>query len=258
MTFAVHRFRFWFALAAILLSSITAYASNSLTACYNAYYIFKVGETCITYTLNDREELEVESFARSAGMVNAVRRFTEESRSVLSLDPMQPKSFYQRQSNRRGSRVHDYIFEGDQVNYTVARFNTDGSLRRIESDTQDLPGVFEPYSLSLFIQLTGEQRGELPLFFGGETGSVEFRERGTSTIEAAGETFRTKRLDIIPKARDEDGALSPEGNWRFWIDKETGLLVQMRISVAVGSATITLSDMSGNKRLLERIKLPPL
>lgn len=244
-------------LSVIVVCALASEAfSSSLEACYNAFYIFRVGETCITYRLAADDRLEVESFARTTGLVDSVRRFEERSQSVLAIHPLKPLVYTQQQSNRRGTRVHDYTFHDEGIDYAIVRYHSDGRVRSNNVGTFEESGFHDPYSLSLSLQLTRQERGELPLFFGGEAGSVEFRYRGRDTIEAAGQTFRTRRLDITPKAEDEDGALSPQGSWRFWIDEKTGLLVRMRISVAVGSATVTISSLKGDMDLLQRIILP--
>lgn len=99
-----------------LIFSSIAHAGE-LKVCYDASFLFKIGESCISYKLSDDHVLNVESEQETTGIIDLMHRIEQKVSSEVSLRPFESLYLFFYEKNEHKTMTHHYYFN-EKIKYT--------------------------------------------------------------------------------------------------------------------------------------------
>lgn len=239
-----------FTVAFFSLSS--AVFAEQMTACYDASYFFKIGETCITYKY-DENGFEIKSEAKTVNLGAAFKPLVQHGISFLELNPLRTKNMILNEQGSTYTVIHDYYFNDDHADFVVTKTRSkNGEIKKVKKGTVKGKNFIDPYAGMLAIQMDKSGDGIQKIFFEGKIVHLSYKNIGKEIIRTDSGIYKTRILETSPKV-ETDGNLVPKGKWRFWIDEISGALIKMEVEFSIGKVILRLDKVQGNKYLLSKI-----
>ncbi|MCX7990996.1 MAG: DUF3108 domain-containing protein [Proteobacteria bacterium] len=219
--------------------------ANAITLCYDIeIFIFKVGESCISYKDMD-DEILTESFMRTVNIGSVAKRVNDKGYAIANRDGLKPKKFVFYQEEGNFKRYQSYDFEEGKIKVRETKYK--GLTDEIENDenkTYQYKGQRDPYTLALFLfkEVFKSQSGNLSLFYDDKSYLIPYQVLKDELVKIKDKKYDTKQVLIKPEIKGK-GLLRPKGNWYIWVDKKTQLPVKMSVGFIIGSVDVVLAKM---------------
>ncbi|SHK45736.1 DUF3108 domain-containing protein [Thermocrinis minervae] len=240
----------------ILLLLIFSFVyANSLTACYDAKYLFfTVAKTCITYKIEDKT-LEVSSFAKTVGVGGWVKRVYNTGSARISLKDLRPLKFEYHQEEGTFKRDQFYTFNNNNILVKKIHYvGLSNQVERSEEKVYPYKGYVDPYTAALILYRDSQRkdRGSVFMFYDDREYVIPYSVLAVEWVETPAGRFYSRLLEVYPNVETK-GLLKPKGRWYLWIDQETLLPVQMELGFILGSVKVYLTSLQGDKYLLREV-----
>lgn len=217
--------------------------SQTTTLCFDVkIFIFKVGESCITYKYSGNEIL-IESFMKTVNIGSMAKRVNDNGYAIATREGLLSKKFVFYQEEGNFKRYQSYDFEVDKIKVRETKYK--GLSSEIEKDENKIyqyTGQRDPYTLALFLfqEIFKSEKGLLNLFYDDKSYKIPYEVLKDETILLNDNKFDTKKVMIKPEIKGK-GLLRPKGKWFIWIDKKTKLPVKMSVGFIIGSVDVVLT-----------------
>ncbi len=223
-----------------------------LTTCYTIYFLlFPVAESCVTYKLEGLKTT-ISSWAKTVVIGKLVKRVHNWGKAELL--GTKPVSFQLFQREGDFKRDHTYIFEERGVSYKIVRYGSGGNEVK-EGFFESSVLLLDPFTASLMVYIDTPNfvTSTLQLFYDAKVQQVSYRTVGKERVSVFGKSYDAWKVILIPSIETK-GVLKPKGRWFLWIDRETLIPVKLKLGFTIGSVSVHLKEVKGNRRLLLRIK----
>lgn len=232
--------------AAFLFCRLPLYA-DTLKVCYDASFIFKVGESCISYRISGADRLNVYSSQHTTGLIDIAHPLEQQVSADILLNPLSSGYLFFYEKNEHKSMTHHYYYKENLV-YTGNSFRFRDSRYRSSRREFDKSGVLDPAAAVLFIQLNTlrEGQGELRSFFEGKYVDITYENKGYDEIDFEGEKHRCRVVDFkVPVSTSS--LITPTGVWRIFVDDETGIIMRLELKFPLGHAKLVPVSITGDR-----------
>lgn len=246
------RKRIWVSfLFTALLITVPAYA-ESLKVCYDASFIFKIGESCISYELVKDNVLRLESAQHTTGLIDLAHHIEQKVTAEMRLDPVSSLYLFFYEKNTRKSMTHHYFFS-DKITYAGNSFRFKDSRYRNTRKDFERRDVLDPSAAVMFVQLNDltKPEGAVTSFFEGKYINITYKKAGYEDIEFKGEKFRCRMMDFKVPA-STSSVVTPTGVWRVYVDERTGMIMRLELKFPLGNARLTPVSITGDRDILRR------
>ncbi|PLX68030.1 MAG: hypothetical protein C0603_07930 [Denitrovibrio sp.] len=237
---------------ALLLSFSASGHSGELTVCYDASFLFKIGESCITYKITDDNAMTVESRQQTTGMIDLLHHLEQKVSAEVSLKPFESKYLFFYEKNEHKTITHHYFFD-KQIKYTSNSYRYKNKRYKSKNKLFDRKDVLDPTAAVLFIQLQDlpSVEGKLTSFFEGKYVDITYNQIGQKDISFEGDIFRCSVIDFkVPVSTSS--LVTPTGVWRIYIDEQTGVIMRLELKFPLGSARLKPVSISGDRALFKK------
>lgn len=220
--------------------------SQTTTLCFDVeIFIFKVGESCISYK-DSGNEILIESFMRTVNIGSMAKRVDDKGYAIASKNGLTSKKFVFYQIEGNFKRYQSYEFDDNKIKVKEIKYK--GITEEIENDenkTYSYNGQRDPYTLALFLfkEVFKSNSGLLHLFYDDKSYKIPYQVINDEKIKVKDKIFDSKKVLIKPEIRGK-GLLRPKGNWYIWVDKSTQLPVKMSVGFIIGSVDVVLTQIN--------------
>ncbi|MCX7769850.1 MAG: DUF3108 domain-containing protein [Proteobacteria bacterium] len=241
----------------LLFISLNNSHASSLTACYDVkVFFFKVGESCITYSLINKNLLRINSHMKTVNIGSLAKRIYDYGSSEANLDHFSPQKFVFHQEEGTFKRYQEYIFKEDKIYVTERKFKKLSSeIEKEENKIYKHSGEFDPYIAALFLfkNFKNIQSGIIPIFYDDRFYRIPWQVLEKITIKTSNGEAKCQKVIIKPQIKGK-GLLQPKGEWFLYIDEDTLIPLKMEIGFIIGSVKVELVNIEGDKKLLTNLK----
>jgi hypothetical protein len=230
---------------------ITAVYANAepLKICYEASLLFKIGESCIEYNVED-DILRMKSSQNTTGLIDIAHHMEQRTAADISLSPFKSIYMYFYEKSDRKSMTHLYFYK-EKLLYSGNTFRYKDSRYKSFKKEFDMEGVLDPAAVVMFVQLYDlEEEGILKTFFDGKYIDITYKKAGEKDIRFDGEDYPCKVVEFQVPVKTSS-LVTPTGVWRIYIDKETGVIMRLELQFPLGNAKLKTVSITGDRDLLK-------
>lgn len=235
-----------------LFITTSVYAFEALKVCYDASFLFKVGESCIEYQIDQNGDLQVQSHQYTTGTMAGLYPLEQKVVAYLSPDRLSSKSLFFFEKNKWKTLTHHYSFS-EQVEYTIQKFKHENQKVSHKNGKKSSEGCYDPTGAVLYVQgMDDSKTGDIKAFFEGKHFPVSYRFKKNKNVEVNGEDKNCRVVDFkIPLK--SSSMISPSGKWRLFIDEETRIIMRLELLFPLGKAVLKVTSITGDKMLLRKV-----
>ena len=225
--------------------------AEELSVCYDASFLFKIGESCISYEIKDDNVLLVESNQQTTGVLDMFHHIEQKVSAEVSLRPFESIYLFFYEKNEHKTMTHHYFFN-DKIKYSSNSYRYKNKRYKTAKKVFDKKNVLDPTAAVMYIQLQDlpSGKGKLTSFFEGKYVDISYKQVGQKAIEFNEEKFRCRVIDFkIPVGTSS--VVTPTGVWRIYIDEKTGIILRLELKFPLGHAKLTPVSITGDRDLLK-------
>lgn len=229
--------------------------ANKLTVCYDASFMFKVGESCITYEKDKNKNLVVSSRQYTTGTMKSLYPLEQTVIAYLTPSPLKSKSLFFYEKNKWKTLTHHYSY-GEEIQYLIQKVHVKDNKVSTKKGNIVNYNFFDPTAAVLHVQMANNNKdGKLQTFFEGKNFPTSYKSNGYKEIELNDKKINCRIIDFKLPLKSSS-MISPSGKWRLFIDKETGIIIKLELLFGLGKAVLTAKSIEGNPDFLKsNIKL---
>jgi len=238
-----------------LLTIFTALGlqAGTLRVCYDAYFFLKMGESCISYSINDNI-LSIESAQHTTGLVDLAHHMEQKVSSEIILRPLASKYLFFYEKSSRKTMTHHYFYE-DKIKFSGNTYKYKSGKYKSSTEYFDRSFTMDPTLAVLYMQLYDHKKknGTIKSFFDGKYIKIEYHKKHDENIEYGGEMFRCRVIDFTVPVKTSS-LVTPTGVWRIYIDKPTGIIMGLELMFPLGKARLKPVSIEGDRSLFQRFR----
>ena len=235
----------------LLFLSASCSHAESLKVCYEADFLIKIGESCVTYDTGSDGVLQFKSVQHTTGIIDVAHHIEQKVMAQLRIDPVASIYLFFYEKNSAKSLTHHYFYKNSMVGYSSNSFRFKDKVYKSVKKDFGAKGVLDPVAAVLSAQLHHVSKGEMTSFFEGKYIDITYKDAGRADVEFEGLKYRCRKVDFkIPVSTSS--VVTPTGVWRVYIDEKTGMIMRLELKFPLGSAKLIPVSITGDKDIFRK------
>jgi len=225
--------------------------ADGLEVCYEASFIFKIGESCISYEIDD-DTLKIESSQHTTGIVDLAHHIEQKVSSEVSMNPFGSQYLFFYEKNEHKTMTHHYFFK-DKIYYSSNSYRYKNKKYKNAKKVFEKKDVLDPTAAVIYMQLHDlmQEEGKLTSFFEGKYVDITYKNDGYEDVSFEGRLYRCRRIEFkVPVSTSS--LVTPTGSWKIFIDESTGVIMGLELKFPLGRAKLKPVRITGDKELFQK------